>query len=357
MYLPPLTAHPECEVVAVCGRRLAPAEDLAKTWGVPAFFADPEEMFATADLDAVVIATANNSHHPLAMDALRRGIHVLCEKPLATTLADAGEMAAVAADRGLITMVPFTYHWMPVNQWLRRLLDDGYVGRVHHINARYYTGFALDREYAWRFDQEIAGSGIIGDLGAHWIHLARWLLDDTEVAISTLAPTTVVRDLRPDGSDYQRLEDSAVMTVQYASGAYGVLHTSAVAWEGDGFGQIHQLEIHGSEGTLHATCDWDTVQEVHGMKRGEPQRELLPIPNDIWNGVRQDTVHNTYRDVFRTTDVMTREWISAIAAGRQVQPDFAEGLAVQRVIEAALASAAQNGMAIDPHGPAGQAPQ
>lgn len=343
MYLPPLDAHPEAEVVALCGRRPEPAAEMAKKWSVPHWFTDPDEMLASCDLDGVVIATANDSHHDLALAALKTGHHVLCEKPMALNAEQATAMAELARKTGAITMVPFTYHYMPVNRWVHRLVADGYVGRPLHINLRYYTSFGFDTAYSWRFDEEIAGSGIIGDIGSHWIHLARWMLGDEERSVSAVTSTFVERGPRPDGSDYTPLEDSAVMTVRYRSGAYGVIHTSAVCWEGSQFGQNHQLEIHGTEGTIHARCDWDTVQEVRGMKQGDDRLVDLPIPDDIWGDVRRDKVHNTYRDVFRSTDAMTRAWVTAIAAGRQVEPSFDEGLAVQRVIDAAMASAADGG--------------
>jgi len=350
MYLPPLDAHPDCEVVAVCGRRAEPAESFSENWNIPHWFTDPAEMLDQVELDAVVIATTNDSHEPLALAALDRGLHVLCEKPLARNAVEGAAMAAKADETGAITMVPFTYHYMPVNRFVKQLVADGFVGRPHHINVRYYTDFGLDDSYSWRFDKDLAGSGIIGDLGAHWVHLARWLLDDTERSLTATSATFVDRGPRPDGADYERCEDSVVMTVQYESGAYGVLQASSVCWEGTPFGQTHHLEIHGDAGTIYATCDWDLVQEVRGLKRGEtgPAR-VLPIPDDIWNGVRRDTVHNTYRDIFRTTDVMTRGWISAIRDEVPITPDFAEGLAVQRVLDAAVASAAADGMPMRPH--------
>jgi predicted dehydrogenase len=344
MYLPPLATHPLAEVVAVCGRNPETTADFAARWDVAGLYSDPIAMLDGAELDAVVIATANDTHHGLTLAALDRGLHVLCEKPLAQDVAQAAEMAARAASSGAITMVPFTYHYMPVNRFVRQLVAGGYVGRPHHVNLRYYTGYASDPAYSWRFDREIAGSGVIGDLASHWVHLARWILDDTETSVSASASTFVERHPRPDGSSYDQTEDSAVLIVRYVSGAYGVLQVSAVCWEGTPFGQTHHLEVHGDEGTLYAVCDWDTVQEVRGVRRGEPgPPALLPIPDDLWAGVRRDTVHNTYRDTFRETDAMTRGWIDAIAAGRPVRPDFADGLAVQRVLDAAVASAAGDG--------------
>lgn len=347
MYLPPLDAHPEATVAAVCGRNPTTAAAFAKTWNVAASYTNVDAMLDNEDLDAVLIATANDSHHELAMAAIKRGLHVLCEKPMALNAAQASEMRDAADGAGVITMMPFTYHWMPSNQWVRQLIENGYIGRPLHINARYYTDFGFDDGYSWRFDREIAGSGIIGDLGSHWIHLARWLLDDTETSISALASNFVERGPRPNGTPYDQTEDSVAMTIRYASGAYGMLQTSAVCWEGTPFGQTHHYEIHGDKGTLYATCDWDTVQKVEGLRRGDSNgRQELPIPDDIWDGVRRDTVHNTYKDVFRTTSAMTRQWIDAIVLGAPVEPSFDEGLAVQRVLDAAVESAANGGSVV-----------
>lgn len=347
MYAPPLTAHEQAVIAAVAGRNPATTAAFADRWNIPERFDDPLAMLGGDALDAVVVATANDSHFEFAMAAIDRGLHVLCEKPLAQNSVQAATMASRASAAGVITLVPFTYHYMPVNRWVRRLIAEGYVGRPYHVNIRYYTGYAYDSAYAWRFDRELAGSGVIGDLGSHWIHLARWLLDDTEISVGALAAAFVDRDQRPDGTAYEQAEDSAVLTVRYASGAYGVLQVCAVSWEGTPFNQTHHLEVHGDAGTIYAVCDWDTVQEVRGVRRGEPgPAQLLPIPDDIWSGVRRDNVHDTYRDVFRTTDAMTRAWITAIAEQRPIRPDFSDGLAVQRVVDAAVESAGAGGLQV-----------
>lgn len=357
MYLPALRTHPAGRVVSVCGRRSQPAAELAQRWDIPKWCTDPYE-FLESGIDAVIVATSNDSHYGLSMAAMERGLHVLCEKPLAVHSDQAALMAETAARRGLITMVPFTYHYMPMSRWVRRLIRQGYVGKVRHIDARYYTGFAHDPEYSWRFDASVAGSGIIGDLGSHWIHLAGWLIDEPEVNVSATSTSFVTRHPRPDGSDYEQLEDSAVMTVRYSSGAYALLHTSAVCAEETPFGQSHHITVHGDEGTVYARCDWDTVQEVSGMRRGEGRGlQPLPIPDDMLVGVRTDTVHNTYRDVFRGTESMTRAWVSAIAAGTPISPGFDTGLAVQRVVDAAMCSAAQDGTAVELPAPAHRWPR
>jgi predicted dehydrogenase len=212
--------------------------------------------------------------------------------------------------------------------------------------ARYYTGFARDGEYSWRFDRAEAGSGVLGDLGSHWIDLALHLLGPI-THIGAVVNRTVPRGPRPDGVPYDSCEDVAMMTVRFASGAIGQLIVSAVAWEATSFGQTHHVEVHGSDGTLYAYSDWDTVQEVRGLRAGErgPARPLERTAA-AWNGVRTDTVHNTYRDTFRTTDAMARGWLTAVAERRHCQPDMAHGALVQRLTDAAVRSAADDGALI-----------
>lgn len=133
-----------------------------------------------------------------------------------------------------------------------------------------------------------------------------------------------------------------MITVRFENGASGHLFASAMCHEGGAFGQSHHVEVHGSDGTLHAECDWHTVQSVRGVRSDEPGPPgELPIPDDIWGGVRRTPVVDTYKDVFRTTDAMTRGWALAIRDGGRVQPDMQEGFAVQEVVEAALLSSAE----------------
>ena len=102
----------------------------------------------------------------------------------------------------------------------------------------------------------------------------------------------------------------------------GPVEESTVAGEETPFGQIHELDFHGDGGTLHAHVDWDRAQNIRGARRGEGAPQPLPIPEEIWQGVRRDTVHNTYRDVFRTQETMARQWVSAIAQGQPVRIDW-----------------------------------
>ena len=346
MYLPALAQHPRGSITAIAGRNQATTETMAARWGIDDVYTSAEQMIAEAEIDAVIVASSNASHVPLAMAAIERGLHVLCEKPLGLDGDEAQRVAGAAEAAGIISMTPFTYRFMPLAVQMRRYIDEGYVGRAYHMGARYFTGFAREGEYAWRFDRAESGSGVLGDLGTHWVDMAMYLLGPI-AAVSATTSTMVPRAARPDGAPYQACDDVAMMTVRFASGATGQLLVSAVAWEGTPFGQTHEFDLVGSEGTMHAYCDWDTVQQLRGVRSGQtgPAHDLERSP-DIWHGLRTDMLHNTYRDVFRTTEAMTRGWVSAIADGITVQPDIAHGAQVQRVIDAALASADSDGRMI-----------
>jgi predicted dehydrogenase len=343
MYLPALETHPRGRITAIAGRTAATTTAMATRWGIADAYTSAEELIASAAVDAVIIASSNASHAPLALAAIDRGLHVLCEKPLGLDADEAGRIAEAATRAGIISMTPFTYRFMPLSAQLRRYIDEGYIGRPYHMGARYFTGFARDGEYAWRFDRAEAGSGVLGDLGSHWIDMAMYLLGPID-AISATTSTMVPRAPRPDGARYDVCDDVAMMTVRFTSGATGQLLVSAVAWEGTPFGQTHEFDVVGSEGTMHAYCDWDTVQQLRGVRAGQtgPAHDLPRSP-DVWHGLRTDTLHNTYRDVFRTTEAMTRGWVSAIAEQAPVQPDLAHGAQVQRAVDAALRSASTGG--------------
>jgi predicted dehydrogenase len=343
MYLPALATHPNAQIVAVCGRDADRTRAFAARWNIPNAYIDYRDMLAHANLDALIIASTNDSHHPIAIDALDAGLHVLCEKPLALNFAQASAMADKAKASGLKNMVPFTYRYLPSNRYLKQLIDSGYVGQPYHLNLRYYADYGRDPKYQWVFDSDVAGSGVIADLGAHWFHLARWFYGEISGLSATLVDI-VQRPDTPDGHSYPRADDTAMVNLRFASGAVGALMLSTVAWEGTKFGQTQHMEFHGSGGTLYSTVDWDTVQEVKGVSAGERTgAQPLPIPDDLWGSARRDTVHNTYRDIFRTQSHMAREFIDAIVEDTPVYPDFAEGARVQQLIDAAVASSKSGG--------------
>ena len=183
-----------------------------------------------------------------------------------------------------------------------------------------------------------AGAGVLGDLGTHFLYLADWYFGEIK-AVHCLFGYHQQRGPRPDNQPYEPGDDSAIVMLEFENGARGVIHVTAMCYEDTPFGQTHHMELHGSQGTLYSFTDWDTVQQVSGARVGEGAVRPLPIPDHIWGQARHDTVHNTYRDVFRQEDFMTRGFITAILEDTKPKPDFHDGLRVQRILEAAQRSA------------------
>jgi len=339
MYLPAITNHPLADVRAVAGgTRPDHTREFAARWNVPAAYDSLEAMLDGENLDAVLILTSNRSHHDLALTAIGRGLHVLCEKPLGLSAAEAREMAEAAERAGVTTMVPFTYRFMPTGRYVKELVDEGFIGRPYHLAMRYWTGYGRSGAYAWRFDHGEAGAlGVTGDIGSHWAYLARWFFGEV-VAVTAVLTRMMPRDPRPDGAPFEAADDSGTIVFEFASGATGTLLVTSLAYEPGPFGQRHEWDLVGSGGTLHVLNDWVRTQQVLGVRDGEPELRELPIPDRIWQGARRDVVHDTYRDVFRREDHMTRAFVTAISEGRPASPDFADGLAIQRILEATAIS-------------------
>lgn len=340
MYMPALAKHPNAAVTAVCGRDRARAEAIASTWNIPHVFTSYDEMIASGLVDAVLISTVNRTHYAMTIQALDAGLHVLCEKPLAMNYGEALAMVKKAEESGKKCLVPFTYRFMPASRYLKRLMDEGYIGKPYHLNMRYYTGYARNGEYMWRFDMPEAGAGVLGDIGSHFIYLAQWYYGEVESVMCMLGHQ-VERAPRPNGEDYERGDDSASIMLQFKNGAQGVIVVSALCYEDTPFGQTHHMEFHGADGTLYYYNDWTTVQQVRGAKVGDGLPKEMPIPEEIWGKARRDTVHNTYKDIFREHDFMARGWITAIVEDGPVEPAFSEGAYVQRIMAACQLSAAE----------------
>jgi levoglucosan dehydrogenase len=338
MYLPALKGHPQTEVTAVCGRDAERTQKFAARWELPYTYTDPNKLIESGDVQALVISTANDSHYPITMRAIDAGLHVLCEKPLGLNYGEAKRMADSAEAKGIKHLVPFTYSYMPTARYIKELIEGGYIGQPYHLNLRYYAGYGRDGQYMWRFDMGKAGAGAVGDIGSHFMYIARWTFGEITGVFCRLGTFTNRPLLDPKGKPYEQGDDTAIITLQFENGAQGVIHVTTMGYEDTPFGQTHHMEFHGSGGTLYSFTDWDKIQRVSGAKVGEGMVKELPIPEHIWNGVRHDTVHNTYKDIFRTQDFMARQWLTGIVQDKPLRPNFHDGAVIQRVIDASLKS-------------------
>ena len=332
-YLPSLRSHPRADVLALCGRNRARAEALAARFGIPAVWTDATALFRAGELDAVIIAIPDDTHHALANAALDAGLHTLCEKPLALDVGQAAGMLAKARASGRNHMVLFTNRWYPHIRHLRALLASGGIGRVRHAEFVHHSNFGLRPGYAWRFDAARA-NGVLADLGAHWIDLARWLVGEIDSVEARLQASVPRRD--PDGNPIRAANDIAALQLGFAGGASGQIALSAATPLPPGMA-LHRIMLAGERGSLLFTARWgegDPVLRIEGALDGDPTWREWPIPEALWAGVADRNPGS----VFRVQSAGPRQFVDDCLAGIASTPDFADGLAAQRVIDAALAA-------------------
>jgi predicted dehydrogenase len=248
MFLPSLKSHPRAEITAICGRNRPRAEEMARKYAIPHVFTDYREMITQGNLQALIVATPDDLHYPITMDALAAGLHVLCEKPLALNATQAQAMYAKAEASGLKHMVLFTWRWLPHFQYLRRLVDEGYIGRCFHCQLSFLSGYGRAGQYHWQFDRQ-RGTGVLGNLGAHLIDFAHWYVGDIAKVSAHL--TNFVARPGPDQQSLDPTNDAALLAVEFVNGAQGSIQASAVAHLGAGVTMM-QITLQGEAGTLQS---------------------------------------------------------------------------------------------------------
>src|SRR5690349_8546691 len=183
-------------MVAVCGRDTTKVGAAAARLGWDEAVTDWRELVARPDIDLIDICTPGDSHAEIAIAALAAGKHVLCEKPLANTVAEAEAMAAAAkeaAARGVRSMVAFNYRRVPAVALARRFVEEGRIGEIRHVRAQYLQDWIVDPEFplVWRLQKDKAGSGALGDIGAHIIDTAQFIVGRSLTGVSALTETFV----------------------------------------------------------------------------------------------------------------------------------------------------------------------
>ena len=183
-------------MTVVVGRDAAGVAANARKWGWAESATDWREVIARDDIDVVDIVTPGDTHAEIAIAALEAGKHVLCEKPLANTVAEAEAMTAAAeraAERGIRSMVGFTYRRVPATTFARDLVAAGRIGEIRQVRAEYLQDWLMDAEapLTWRMQKERAGSGALGDIGAHAVDLTEYITGQKVATVSGIIETLV----------------------------------------------------------------------------------------------------------------------------------------------------------------------
>jgi predicted dehydrogenase len=342
-----LPATPELTVL--CGRNADATESAAHKLGWQSWVTDWREAVDRDDVDVVDICTPGDSHKEIALAALAAGKHVLCEKPLANTVAEAEEMAAAArsaAGRGVLSMVGFSYRRTPALALARRLVEEGRLGRLHHFRAQYLQDWIVDPEFplVWRLQKDKAGSGALGDIGAHIVDLAAFLTGSRLSGVSgTLERFVEQRPLPDSGTGLSASGGTGVgdVTVDDAAAFFGRTEDGALAtFEATRFAtgrkNAIRVELNGSSGSL--AFDFERLNELHVYDGTVPaadagfRRILVTEPDHPYAGAWWPPGHGLGYEHTFVNEIA--DFVRAVAEGQQPTPSFDDGLYVQKVLDA-----------------------
>ncbi len=295
---------------------------------------------AIDEVDVFYNLGPNHLHVEPSVAALETGVPVLCEKPLAPTLSGAETMREAAADADVPAGCAFNYRFVPAIRHARNLIADGVLGEIRQIRGRYLQDWLVDPEaaWAWRMDADLAGSGALGDLGAHTVDLASFLVGDdvgdVERVSGHLRTFVDERPVYDDDGDVEErravtVDDAYTAQVAYESGAMGSFEASRFA---TGHKNDHTIEVHGSKGSLRFSLE--RLNELELLREDSRGYETIlvtdeddPYVNHWWPpghviGWEHTFVHENY------------EFLTAVADGTDFSPSFAEAHEVQRVLDA-----------------------
>ncbi len=335
-HIPGIQTHPQGEVVALCDANPEAVAKASHATGIADTTTNYEEIVARDDIDAVVIATPNIFHLPIATAAARAGKHVMSEKPLGMNYEETEAMVAATEGAGVVNMTAFTYRFVPAMRYMHHLVQQGYVGTPYHFRVNRLQDWG-DRAVGWRQQKAMAGSGELGDMLSHRIDYGHYLLGPiTRVIAETRQYLTERRN--PDGSTLASdVEDWVAMLGDFANGTTGVFESTKMA-SGRGFYLYSQdyAEVNGSDGSL--VYFLGTPHQLLVGKAGGDM-EVVQLPAEFLKvpGSPRDPHAGDPLQVFRYDQSF--EFIQAIVEGRPASPSFRDGSRAQAVMDAALLSA------------------
>jgi predicted dehydrogenase len=326
----------------VVGRDRARAAAAASKLGFAEATTDLDGVLARDDIDVVDVATPNDSHFAIAMAALQAGKHVLCEKPLAMSVAEAQQLAAEAKRRKARVGLWHNYRRAPATRLAAQMIARGDLGDVRQVRAVYLQDWLSSAEVpaSWRTNRKLCGSGAHGDLNAHLIDLTRALTGLEFEAVCSVQQTFTKERPKAGGKGREKVDvdDAFCFLAKFRGGAIGTYEATRVA---PGRKNHNRLEISGTKGALVWNLErmneveffsFEDVRDAQGFRTIICMDAVHPYAANWWPdghivGYEHTFVHHLV------------DFAHALHTGEPFAPDFADGVAVQAVLDAALASA------------------
>jgi predicted dehydrogenase len=342
------------DLAVLCGRDKDKATAAADKLGWRSVETDWRALLTRDDVALVDVCSPGDTHAEIAIAALGAGKHVLCEKPLANTVDEARAMveaASRAARHGVRSMVGYSYRRVPAVALARRLVQEGRIGEIRHVRAQYLQDWIVDPEFplVWRLQRSAAGSGALGDIGAHIVDMAQYLTGDLLTGVSALTETFVRErplpaassGLAASGSSERGtvdVDDAALFLGRFAGGAVASFEATRFA---TGRKNALRIELNGSRGSL--AFDQERMNELEFYSDDDPdtagfRRILVTEPTHPYIRSWWPPGHGLgYEHSFTHQAV---DLVRDIGEGRDPVPSFADGLRVQLVLDAVERSAA-----------------
>jgi predicted dehydrogenase len=322
----------------LCGRDGKAVRAAARRLGWEETATDWREVVARPDIDLVDVSTPGDSHAAIAIAAARAGKAVLCEKPLANTVREAETMLAAVRKAGVVNMVCHNYRRAPAVMLAKKIIDSGDLGQIYHYRGTYLQDWIVDPKLPllWRFQKKRAGSGALGDIAAHSIDLARFLVGEITEVAGDLKTFIKQRPLleNPRKKGRVTVDDAAIALARFAGGAIGTIEGTRVA---PGRKNYNRFEINGSKGSLAFNLERMNELEVFFTSDPGPLQGFRTI-------LATEPAHHHYVHAWwppghilgyeHTFTHTVYDLLQGIARGRSPKPDFEDGVRNQKVLAA-----------------------
>lgn len=337
VHIPGFQSCPDTEVVAVCSARRERAEATAEKFGIPYCFTDYRELAQMPELDLVSVVTPPFEHYAMVMAALDAGKHVLCEKPMALSAREGREMLGKAEEKGLVHMVCHEFRLAPARAYMSRLIAEGYIGQLRHVNVTLYVGARggslANPTYTWAA-QRAKGGGFLMALGSHYIDALRcWFGDFAGVFGQVYAHVPERKHPETGATLLSDADDAFAVLLRFKSGAWGSITASMAA----PFGPGARIEVYGTEGTLVSPqrgFNPPPDGKLYGARLGGQELQELPLPAEY------RPFGDTRDDRLLPFRLLADRLVQAIRTGTPAAPTFRDGLKVQEALDGVLESSA-----------------
>ncbi|MEZ5781381.1 MAG: Gfo/Idh/MocA family oxidoreductase [Rhizobiaceae bacterium] len=335
----------EIELKAVCSRNAANAERFAQHWGFEGFETDWNRLVERNDIDLIDIASPNDTHAEIAITAARAGKMVACEKPLGRNLAESRAMVDAVSAAGVANMVWYNYRRVPALTLVKKLVDQGFFGRVFHYRSKFLQDWTMSADLpqggagTWRLDASVAGSGVTGDLLAHCIDAALWLNGSISEVTGTTETFIKERHHAESGRrEPVNVDDASAFLARFANGSLATFESTRYA---RGHKALFTLEINGESGSIA----WD-LHDLHRLQLFD-YRDDGPMRG--WRSIHITDGDHPYMDAWwvpglqvgyeHTFIHQVADFLNGLGDGTVTVPDFKNRFETETVIDAVLSSA------------------